>query len=476
MRRTASRGSRAPGGRPLAFLSGKPHLHGSRVRFEPLSASKRGNRRRKFLERFGRKFLNRDHFDKIGSGQTTAKPRRTRSRQHMVGAGSIIARGFGTSRTNENTSRVADQADDSRVMHAHMFRRKTVRCLDGLIERFTQNNGAVLADRLARNRGCWKILQLTAHFCSDSFAEASRCGEQNRGCVSIVFSLREHVGGNPGWISILRDDDDFRRTRDEVDSDVTRQQLFRRRDVDVAGTHDAVHARNRRGPESKRRNGLRSAHAEDVPHIQKSRHGKNFGAGMRRGNADGFDTSHLSGDDGHQQRRWQRIAARRNVRAHRIERANDLSEAASIGKRYRRFGRQLAARILANIDGGGFKRGAKLGDRAALGAGKLRVRYKDGRGLERIELPGIFKQRLIAALFHVFKNRRDHFFGFGKPHRFSRDELPGLRKIDNPQHGYITILFSGYSTIPWPPASLRRGIMLRTEDSSRIVLTASQSS
>src|SRR6185437_11953232 len=150
MRRTASRGSRAPGGRPLAFLSGKPHLHGSRVRFEPLSASKRGNRRRKFLERFGRKFLNRDHFDKIGSGQTTAKPRRTRSRQHVIGPRSIIARSFRTSSTDENTPRMTDEWDDFRVVHAHVFRREAVRCLDGLIERFTQNNSAVLADRLAR--------------------------------------------------------------------------------------------------------------------------------------------------------------------------------------------------------------------------------------------------------------------------------------------------------------------------------------
>ncbi len=40
---------------------------------------------------------------------------------------------------------------------------------------------------------------------------------------------------------------------------------------------------------------------------------------------------------------------------------------------------------------------------------------------------------------------------------------------------HITILLSGYSTIPWPPASLSRGIILRTVVSSKMVWTATHS-
>src|SRR5580700_5728860 len=38
-----------------------------------------------------------------------------------------------------------------------------------------------------------------------------------------------------------------------------------------------------------------------------------------------------------------------------------------------------------------------------------------------------------------------------------------------------TILFSGYSTIPWAPAAFRRGMIVRTTSSSMMVFTAVQS-
>src|SRR5687768_10169340 len=51
---------------------------------------------------------------------------------------------------------------------------------------------------------------------------------------------------------------------------------------------------------------------------------------------------------------------------------------------------------------------------------------------------------------------------------------PPIRGRNNPQH-YTTILFSGYSTMPWPPASFKRGIRSRAVFSSRIVLIATHS-
>jgi hypothetical protein len=50
----------------------------------------------------------------------------------------------------------------------------------------------------------------------------------------------------------------------------------------------------------------------------------------------------------------------------------------------------------------------------------------------------------------------------------------GVRRFDDPHHN--TILLSGYSTMPWARAALRRGISSRTVRSSMIVLTATHAS
>src|SRR5260370_32060893 len=91
---------------------------------------------------------------------------------------------------------------------------------------------------------------------------------------------------------------------------------------------------------------------------------------------------------------------------------------------------------------------------------------------ESVKLAGVFENSFIASLTNRIQDGCEYLLGFGHPNGLARDKLLGVIERENSQHGQITILFSGYSTIPCPPASLRRGIMLRTVVSSRMVCTA----
>src|SRR3984957_15059268 len=101
--------------------------------------------------------------------------------------------------------------------------------------------------------------------------------------------------------------------------------------------------------------------------------------------------------------------------------------------------------------------------------------HSHARSGEAVVLARVFEQRPIAAFANVFDDRRDDTLGLFESHRFTRDQPRSILVIENPNH-HITILLSGYSTMPCAPASLRRGIIVRTVVSSRIVLTASHSS
>src|SRR5262249_10898156 len=99
----------------------------------------------------------------------------------------------------------------------------------------------------------------------------------------------------------------------------------------------------------------------------------------------------------------------------------------------------------------------------------------DTFAFKSVKLPRVLKEGRIAVAPDVFEDRRDGTLRIVEPLHFARDQRLRFFVVKNPDH-YITILFNGYSTIPWAPASLRRGIRDRTVVSSRIVLTASHPS
>ena len=79
-----------------------------------------------------------------------------------------------------------------------------------------------------------------------------------------MFGLGEHVGGEESRIAFSRDDEDLGGSGDEVDADFAGEQLLGRRDIDVAGSDDAVGARHGFGSVGESGDGLRAAHLEDL--------------------------------------------------------------------------------------------------------------------------------------------------------------------------------------------------------------------
>ena len=175
-----------------------------------------------------------------------------------------------------------------------------------------------------------------------------------------MLGLREHVGREMPRIAIGRDDEDFGGSGDEIDADLAGEQLFRGRDVDVARSDDAVGARHRASAVGEGRDGLRAAHFENVLHAEQVGRAEDFGHGTRRRHTNGGDAGDLRGNDGHQQRGGQGIAARGNVGGHGVERTHDLSEAQSGAHLARPFPRHLAFGVGADVARGHLHRAGEF--------------------------------------------------------------------------------------------------------------------
>src|SRR5208283_2577724 len=100
-----------------------------------------------------------------------------------------------------------------------------------------------------------------------------------------------------------------------------------------------------------------------------------------------------------------------------------------------------------------------------------------------VELAGVFEQRAVATLADRVENRADDLFGLVHARGAAAQQAGSGGAFHDAYHQlsltgtgpHSTILLSGYSTMPCAPASFRRGMILRTVASSRIVLTASHS-
>src|SRR5208282_336951 len=115
--------------------------------------------------------------------------------------------------------------------------------------------------------------------------------------------------------------------------------------------------------------------------------------------------------------------------------------------------------MLANIRGSGFDGALHFASERSFDA------HPHAIACEAVEPARVFEQRPIAAPAHVVDNRRDDALGFFQARRLARDQPCRVPKSKNPYH-HITILLRGYSTMPCAPASLSRGIIVRTVISS----------
>ncbi len=108
------------------------------------------------------------------------------------------------------------------MVNAQVLRREGVRKFDCFVERIHNDNRAVLIDGLARYRGGRQSRQLAFDFLRHLRGQALRCGQENGTRVRIVLRLRQHVGSEEYRIAFRRDDQDLRRSRNEVDTDFSR--------------------------------------------------------------------------------------------------------------------------------------------------------------------------------------------------------------------------------------------------------------
>ena len=136
--------------------------------------------------------------------------------------------------------------------------------------------------------------------------------------------------------------------------------------------------------------------------------------------------------------------------------------------------RHLALGVGADVGGGGLDGGAEVRRQSLARGAQFGLRHADALALEAIELARVFDEGAIAALTDGVENGPHHGLGFGESGRLARQQAADLFAFEYADHS--TILLSGYSTIPSPPACFKRGMMSRTVVSSRMVLTASHSS
>src|SRR4051812_24488700 len=113
---------------------GKTNLHGTRMSFEAFGSGQGGDGGGQLSQGAGIELLNGDHFDVVGGGQAAAQSRYTVGRQDVIGAGSVVARGFGAEGTDEDAARMADFRYEIFVVNGQMFRRETVGEVHSLIE------------------------------------------------------------------------------------------------------------------------------------------------------------------------------------------------------------------------------------------------------------------------------------------------------------------------------------------------------
>ena len=251
-------------------------------------------------------------------------------------------------------------------------------------------------------------------FSCDVLGQTGRCCEEDRARIGIVLGLREHVGGEEARIGLGRDDQDFGWAGDEVDADFTSQQTLGRCDVDVAGANDSIGSWDGFGSVGKRGDGLCAAHLEDPIESETVSDAIHLVDRFRAGDADVFDACYLCRNGCHDQRAGQRVAARRDVCAHGIERTHDLAEFVAGAVRGGRFFGQLLCGVAADVvrrffNGGDELRREAIGGGAQFGGGNA-----DGFPREAIELAGVLHEALIASLADGFEDRSDNRFRFGK--------------------------------------------------------------
>ena len=103
--------------------------------FEAFGAGQGGDGGGQFAEGGLGQFLDGDHFQIVGDGEASSLAGGSAGGEDVVGAGRVVAGGFGTVGADEDAAGVADSGEERGVGNAQVFGREAVGDFEGFFRR-----------------------------------------------------------------------------------------------------------------------------------------------------------------------------------------------------------------------------------------------------------------------------------------------------------------------------------------------------
>ena len=124
--------------------------------FEAFGAGEGGDGRGEFAEGGLGQVLHGDHFQVVGDGEAAAQAGGAAGGEDVVGAGCVVAGGFGTEGADEDAAGVADAGEQRLVGDAEVLGGEAIGDFDGFVETAYEDDGGVLRDRFGARRRRWE--------------------------------------------------------------------------------------------------------------------------------------------------------------------------------------------------------------------------------------------------------------------------------------------------------------------------------
>src|SRR5579859_6756564 len=423
--------------------------------------------------------LDADALYKIGRRKAAAHAGPSTGGKNVVAAADVVAERLRAPWAEKDRASGGDFFEQGirSVRKAQVLRGETIAKIASGIERRGQQNRARFSDGEVRGIASGKLRQLRVNFFLDGAGELEARRYEKTSSVGSVLGLGEKIGGDPFCVASFRENDGLRGARGKIDGAIAADDLFGGGDEAVAGAKDFINARNGFRAVREGGNGLRAANAGEACDAEESGGREKIGVGLWTDNGDVSDASDLGRNDSHEERRDESEAATGNVAADRINGAHQLRDGDARLDGDGRRARQLlfgdAANILFCVADGAEKLHADLlagGVDFALGnpnAGAAKV--------NAIESFGVGKERGIAALANLGDDLCGDGFGFANAFVADAEQFFFDCRNEFQDAHQRTILFKGYSTMPWALAAFNFGRIWRTTASSTMVLMATHS-
>src|SRR5690348_13542944 len=107
-----------------------------------------------------------------------------------------------------------------------MFGSEAVDEIASVAQRGCNQNRSGASNGDVRRIVAWQLLQLRSNDCLYFARESAGSGDQKASGVWSVFSLRQEIGGNPGWIAAGGEHDGFGGPGEKIDGAVATDELL----------------------------------------------------------------------------------------------------------------------------------------------------------------------------------------------------------------------------------------------------------